>query len=549
MKTDPTNYRVKTFTLLIGAAFVLVVSSVQAQRDLITTQAGEQVRCRIIDETPVRFVFAYLKDGKPYRSEIFKNLVTSFKFNHFDADLSNADKLPAAMYRATVGSDTESPRALSNGTISARQKRRNKKAAKRNATQQAAVIENEVAAVKNEATNKGELKKNRDKEQQQTKSLRNDERAAATNKKVDEVNLRSKDIVQPNVIVDEKKSKVSSNTAKIATQEKVFPEGTKMDGVAVTTPLPKEPTVIRKVEVARPAVREVEKTTIAEPVVNTTNRIDRGNNAIVTRQNPAANTAVKEAAKVEKVIEPVTAGKKVAAKNAVSPIDISETELPNITINQENKFRIGLKGGIGNRLDNNAQTTNTFDLYQEQLLRGFTLGADIAYFPTDAIGFGAVFTDFRSLNSAGEILYRNELTGSEQIGSIANNRSVKFVGPALFLRKKLDYKTYVVLGLSPGYNFYTDQGSYDNVDYTFKGGGFGAASTLGIDFLLGNDIIGRDIILSFEAGYNYGRINTLDYGDARGVVDIASPIDLSRLDFTIGLRFLRFPKYFRLTSY
>jgi hypothetical protein len=221
--------------------------------------------------------------------------------------------------------------------------------------------------------------------------------------------------------------------------------------------------------------------------------------------------------------------------------DITDTELPNIALNQENKFRIGIKGGIGNRLGNYLETINSYDLYLEQLLRGWTLGADVAYFPTDVVGFGAIFTDFKSRNSDNEILYLNEFTGAELIGSVANNRSVKFIGPALFFRKKLDYKTYVVLGLSPGYNFYRDRGSYDGVDYTFTGGGFGAASTLGIDFLLGNDIIGRDVTLSFEAGYNYGRINALDYGDARGMVDLTTPMDISRLDFTVGLRFIRFP--------
>lgn len=528
MKTNFTNYQVKTFRVLTAAAFILIVSSVQAQRDMIVTQAGEQLRCRIIDETPARFVFAYLKDGKPYRSEIFKNLVTTFKFNHFDADLPNADKLPEALYRATAGSDIESPRALSSGTISARQKRRNEKAAKRESTEAASAIENEVAPTKNEV--KSKRKKNRDKDdQQQSESLRVDE---------------------TEVIAEDKKGEVSSNSSNSATQEKAIPDSTKKEEqVVAKTPVPKEPTVIRKVEAVKPTAQEEVKTTSNETAANSNNRIDRGDIAAATRQNPTVNTAVEETAEAKKVIEQAAAETKVVAKRPASPVDISETELPNITINQENRFRIGLKGGIGNRLDNNIQTTNTFDLYQEQLLRGFTLGADIAYFPNDVIGFGAVFTDFRSRNSDGEIMYRNEFTGSEQVGSISNNRSVKFVGPALFLRKKLDYKTYVVLGLSPGYNFYTDRGSYDNVDYTFKGSGFGAASTLGIDFLLGNDIIGRDIILSFEAGYNYGKLNTLDYGDARGMVDLASPVDLSRLDFTIGLRFIRFPKYFRLTSY
>ena len=117
----------RTFKFLIVGALILVANGAYAQRDMILTQAGEEVRCRIIDETPVRFVFAYLKDGKPYRSEIFKNLVTSFKFNFYDKDLPNADKLPEAMYRATDGVDSQSPRSLSTSSKSTVSKRKKKK--------------------------------------------------------------------------------------------------------------------------------------------------------------------------------------------------------------------------------------------------------------------------------------------------------------------------------------------------------------------------------------------------------------------------------------
>ncbi|MFD0878223.1 hypothetical protein ACFQ1A_28910, partial [Massilia pinisoli] len=67
----------------------------------------------------------------------------------------------------------------------------------------------------------------------------------------------------------------------------------------------------------------------------------------------------------------------------------------------------------------------------------------------------------------------------------------------------------------------------------------------GIDFLLGNDITGRDIILSLEAGYNYGKIKSMNFSDGKGVVSLANPVDLSRVDFTVGLRFTRYPRYFK----
>ncbi|MDZ7934784.1 MAG: hypothetical protein U5M51_07460 [Emticicia sp.] len=136
-----------------------------------------------------------------------------------------------------------------------------------------------------------------------------------------------------------------------------------------------------------------------------------------------------------------------------------------------------------------------------------------------------------------------------ETGNISNKRSIKYVGPVIYYRKNIDFKTMVILGLSPGAYFYKDKGSYNNANYTFNGMDFGASATLGIDFLLGNDITGRDIILSLETGYSYGKLRAMDFVGNNKAVNLATPIDLSRLDFTVGLRFTRYPKYFRLTSY
>lgn len=469
--------RLTVLVLVISCCFTYTDS--MAQRDMIRTQAGEEIRCRIIDETPVRVVFAYLKNGKPYRSEIFKNLVTSFKFNFYATDLPNANKLPEAMYRATDNVGSQSSQASS------------------------AAVDNKDKITRREKRREKRVKQSKEEESSEIVEQKEKENTEVAQKlvkpgvgTVQEVDLNS---TEPKVEADF--TQEGQGTVK-KTNSAVVEKGG----------------LVKKVDV-------LDKVTSAAEGVKDNSTNDSDTQVAPKGGSRTTNSVVKD---------------KTDAENKTT--NSSEAGLPNAAINQENKFRIGIKGGVGNRLDNNLQTINSYDLYLEQLLRGWTLGADIAYFPTNSLGFGVVFTDFRSRNKDNEILYRNEFTGAEQIGSIANNRSVKFVGPALFLRKKLDYKTYVVLGLSPGYNFYQDRGSYDGVDYTFSGGGFGGASTLGIDFLLGNDIGSRDLILSFEAGYNYGKIDALDYGDARGLVDLATPIDISRLDFTVGLRFIRFPK-------
>lgn len=214
------------------------------------------------------------------------------------------------------------------------------------------------------------------------------------------------------------------------------------------------------------------------------------------------------------------------------------------------KWRVGGKGGFGNMLAKIAtENASAYDLYQEKLLRGFTWGLDAAYFPGDNVGFGLMFNNFQSSNKADNITYRNQILDRLETGNITTKRSIKYVGPVFYYRKNIDFKTMVVLGVSPGVYFYKDKGLYNDANYTFKGMDFGASATLGIDFLLGNDITGRDIILSLEAGYSYGKMRALDFAGNGEAVNLATPIDLSRLDFTVGLRFTRYPKYFRLTSY
>lgn len=416
------NTKLNKVIIVLFLVFGFSVSQSFGQRDQITTQAGEKIRCRILDETPNRFVYAYLSpSGKVLRNEIFKNLVIDFKYNFYSSDIvTKGNKMPDGL-----GGAREENAAT---------------------TQRVDTRKSEPAKAKSE-------------------SKKNDN--------------KSNEVAESEYKATAKESSSKKETEKVADK----PKATNSDQ---KTPVKKEDTKPKKEEVV--------------------------------------------AKKEEKAVAPLATPK-------------VDNEFSNFL-----KWRVGAKGGFGNMLAK-IPTTNAYGLYQEKLLRGFTWGADVAYFPGDNIGFGLMFNNFQANNKADKIAFRNEILNKPDSGSISNNRSIKYVGPVFYYRKNIDFKTMVVLGLSPGVYFYKDKGSYNDANYTFKGMDFGASATLGIDFLLGNDITGRDIILSLEAGYSYGKMRALDFGAGGGAINLATPIDLSRLDFTIGLRFTRYPKYFRLTSY
>ncbi len=416
------NTKLNKVIIVLFLVFGFSVSQSFGQRDQITTQAGEKIRCRILDETPNRFVYAYLSpSGKVLRNEIFKNLVIDFKYNFYSSDIvTKGNKMPDGL-----GGAREENAAT---------------------TQRVDTRKSEPAKAKSE-------------------SKKNDN--------------KSNEVAESEYKATAKESSSKKETEKVADK----PKATNSDQ---KTPVKKEDTKPKKEEVV--------------------------------------------AKKEEKAVAPLATPK-------------VDNEFSNFL-----KWRVGAKGGFGNMLAK-IPTTNAYGLYQEKLLRGFTWGADVAYFPGDNIGFGLMFNNFQANNKADKIAFRNEILNKPDSGSISNNRSIKYVGPVFYYRKNIDFKTMVVLGLSPGVYFYKDKGSYNDANYTFKGMDFGASATLGIDFLLGNDITGRDIILSLEAGYSYGKMRALDFGAGGGAINLATPIDLSRLDFTVGLRFTRYPKYFRLTSY
>ncbi len=497
-------------------SFVLLISTKAAsQRDLIITKAGEEIRCKILDETAFRFKYAYLSPkNKVLRNEIFKTLVSSFKYNHYNDDLLKNDKLnqpkkQSAESRIDTRKSSSSNFKNSNGLEEVK---------------------------KNEPSIKETKLKN-----PSTKEITNSEKKDVekeVDNKVVAPEIKAEDKTKSSVKIEDKKTeKVKDGIAK-----NKIPKIKDKKALPIAIPDVKDTTKVLKMEIVK--VEDKKALPIPASEVKDTTNVHKME--IVKVEDKKANEPVKEIA-IDDIKKADNRKKdqeqKIQSKSAEkSPFTEPE---PISEFRNYMKYRIGVKGGLGNIIQKSTDTS-PYGLYKEKLLRGWMFGADAAYFFNDNIGLGAVYTNYQSSNSSKNLDYPNFITQEAiKAGELSNKVSHKFVGPTLLYRKSIDFKTFAVLTLSPGMHLYTDKGLANLSNYKYTGKAYGASATLGIDFLLGNDIYGRDIILSLEGGYNYGQITSLNYGGVTGTQTLSMPINLNRLDFSIGLRFTRFPVYLR----
>ncbi len=456
--------------IVLFICFLFLTISGYSQRDLIITQAGEEIRCKILDETPTRFIYAYIgpKD-KVLRNEIFKNLVGSFKYGHYSTDLLKNDKLTT---KPTISA--ASPRI---DTRKSETKSPAKKDIKRN-----------------EVEKKSEEIKIAPQNEKNSSKIENKDNPS----KMNSSNLPSKEVKKENFqnIENEKEANIENKSSK-------------------------------------------KDSSTLNAILGNTKAPPKDNSKKANKENRNHEEKIAESSKIP--------DKESELKKEISKKEASPLADPEIKSEFKNymKFRVGVKGGLGNIIQKNSDIS-PYGLFKEKLQRGWMFGVDAAFFVNDHFGFGATYTNFQANNSSKKLDYQNLFTGEAiKDGELETKVSHKFVGPTFLYRKAIDFKTFAVLTLSPGMHLYTDKGVTNAANYKFNGQAYGAAATLGLDFLLGNDIFGRDIILSLEGGYNYGQITTLNRGDNLGNITLPTPINLNRLDFTIGLRFTRFPMYLR----
>ena len=466
-----------------------------AQRDVITTQAGEQIRCRILDETPTRFVYAYIsKSGKVLRNEIFKSLVTDFKYNLYNADLVDSKGRLPQVEKSSTKTD-EKVSAKNDKSSTKADEKMNQKTDSKKMDADSKVASKKSNATKTEADR---ILDDSETKSEKTEMNKSEERKAASSNSKKVENAAKNDSKQAN----------SSKNEAMKTDEKV-----------VSKPSETKKSDSRRKPEPRPNVEKQEELAKIE-------------------EEKAKKASDEKTADVAKTAE---------TKTADSPIAIQPEKSD---YKNHLKFRVGARGGIGGLIKTTA-LTDEYSKYLQGTEKGWVFGADAAFFPIENFGIGLIYNNLQTTNDSKSIKYTSVIdpTKKDITGAISDKTSTKFLGLGLYYRKAIDYKTFIVLGVAPGYNLYSNTRTEDAKSINIKGQQIGGLATLGVDFLMGNDIIGRDIILSLEGNYNFAKFDKLDYGDGKGAIALPAALDKSSWGVTIGLRFTRYPKYLRLTSY
>lgn len=191
----------------------------------------------------------------------------------------------------------------------------------------------------------------------------------------------------------------------------------------------------------------------------------------------------------------------------------------------KNAFRGALYGGYSYRTAPvSADMSSLAKEYIEELKSGFNISGDFHYYISDVIGYGAMFSVYRSQNEIASLALADEITIS-YIGPSAQTRLETGKGGSLHL----------VSSVSLGYLKYIDEAK---AEYNFKidSGTMGLMFGIGADFNI-NDKFG----VTFSINYLQGILTEFTIssdGESETVkLDKGNYESLNRLDFNVGFYF------------
>lgn len=191
--------------------------------------------------------------------------------------------------------------------------------------------------------------------------------------------------------------------------------------------------------------------------------------------------------------------------------------------------RIALSLGVGHRIASSpGQASESYKDHIRGLRTGFLFGADIGSFTSETFGWGAKFTFHQSSQNSPSV----SATGFS--GSISENIRTTFIGPVLHSRMISDGgRDQVVLSYGLGYLGYSNNAQLSSTALNLKGATIGL--TLDLAYEVPMDELGN--MVAFQVGILLGNLNNIKVNGSHSTQSMDQPEGLSRLDFTIGLRF------------
>ena len=142
---------------------------------------------------------------------------------------------------------------------------------------------------------------------------------------------------------------------------------------------------------------------------------------------------------------------------------------------------------------------------------------------------------FKTKNQLDNIYTTSTVTGQVRTGSLKDDITIQYFGPALCTRIiSANKQTQLVSDLSLGYLSYKNNATViDN--FILTGGTIGFLWDLGVDFA-----IDKNISLGFSFAFIIGTLNQYDFDDGKQVQTIKLDKDnlesISRIDISAGLK-------------
>lgn len=214
-------------------------------------------------------------------------------------------------------------------------------------------------------------------------------------------------------------------------------------------------------------------------------------------------------------------------------------ELANIPKKDYSNYRVAINYGLGYMLAPlSDDISNDLAPYFIDLKSGSLFSGDVAYFFSSYLGIGLKYTQFNTVNSKYPIYEIDDRTDiTLRTGSMSDDISIVFVGPYISTRVPSMYRNDAFLmNLSLGYMGYrNDKVVFD--DFLLKGKTIGLSLDFGYDIGFSKNIA-MGIQLSLYSGYLSKYVMTDNLGSRTIILGEEQYESLSRLDLTIGLRFM-----------
>ena len=218
----------------------------------------------------------------------------------------------------------------------------------------------------------------------------------------------------------------------------------------------------------------------------------------------------------------------------VVQLNAQNAEVPSQKTSKKSTLSFKLYGGPSLIIAENSKNMDQeLHRHADELKSGGHWGFEIHHLSSQKIGYGVIYKQFNSSNYDSNVeltLYGSSFSGIE------NDIKISFIGPSIISNNLLGTKkSALVSTLSIG------RLKYHNNEYIESLVFRASKATLGMNVGLGYDfVLDKNIALGLGVHLLVGGINELDVelNGVKQTVDLDERVNLSRLDLSIGLRWL-----------